>query len=394
MNSELNQEKSPPPKSIKDEPLIRRLLDGFINQIERDVKPYIKVSEQKIPELYQFDTLDTSYLWELITDLETDHAVINITLARSTPGNEPYEGAKIFFNHQKEALIRNWLSRPRKDRYSVSWQKTLLELSENVGHISESLAVPIRVPGKSPSDIIQGFLSVRHELGAPTPIRTLSARCFWGDSKFLENHEQKLFTLYPEASKNVITRPILINVFIPDEFNSVIFVENQDSFLMLAEHLKHSSPGTQDTLIHHALVYSAGFRAADPRARTESGVVFSQYGKINHNSCQKFENWWVSSENDNHLKQYFWGDLDFTGFSILESLKNAFPRIDAWQPGYKAMVAHFNKGVCHHPTTARKDKQIDPGTCGCSYSDEVLLPLIRERNAFLDQEVVSTNELL
>lgn len=46
----------------------------------------------------------------------------------------------------------------------------------------------------------------------------------------------------------------------------------------------------------------------------------------------------------------------------------------------------------HAPQWAAKARQPDPGYTGCSYADEQLLPLLRSRGRFIDQETVDLDD--
>jgi len=87
-----------------------------------------------------------------------------------------------------------------------------------------------------------------------------------------------------------------------------------------------------------------------------------------------------------YLCLFFWGDLDFSGMAILSSLKKVFPTIKAWKTGYDPMLCMLESGGGHTPKEAGKDNQDDPSITGCDYADKVLLPLLRSKKRFLDQE--------
>jgi len=102
------------------------------------------------------------------------------------------------------------------------------------------------------------------------------------------------------------------------------------------------------------------------------------------NSARPFEEW--LSGNDEKLPAYFWGDLDFSGMGILASLKKVFPLMEPWEKGYESMLDIITNGGGHSPSEAGKEKQEDPGSTGCEYSDNILLPALRLHHRFLDQE--------
>jgi hypothetical protein len=55
------------------------------------------------------------------------------------------------------------------------------------------------------------------------------------------------------------------------------------------------------------------------------------------------------------------------------------------------LLARLLKEGGHLPNAADKQLQSDPGTVGCSYADEMLLPAMRH-HGFLDQETLIPGE--
>ena len=45
------------------------------------------------------------------------------------------------------------------------------------------------------------------------------------------------------------------------------------------------------------------------------------------------------------LPVYFWGDLDWSGMRILTAMRNKFPEMQAWQPGYSPMLESLLMGL-------------------------------------------------
>ncbi|MCW5573268.1 MAG: hypothetical protein KIT37_09580 [Steroidobacteraceae bacterium] len=83
----------------------------------------------------------------------------------------------------------------------------------------------------------------------------------------------------------------------------------------------------------------------------------------------------------------FYGDLDFSGLSILARLRGSFENTVAWQAGYDPMLAILENGGGHLPEAAKKGAQRDPLRTGCMYADDVLLPALRREGRFVDQEI-------
>ena len=136
-----------------------------------------------------------------------------------------------------------------------------------------------------------------------------------------------------------------------------------------------------------AVVYVSGFLISARRIRQEAGVSLHYFSKSNRDEVQSFEHWWF--ENDTQPRDlYFWGDLDFSGMSILKALRQRFGEVKAWRAGYEPMVKQVEAGCGHEARSAGKEEQLDPGQTGCVYADEVLLPALRNTGMFVDQESV------
>ena len=160
----------------------------------------------------------------------------------------------------------------------------------------------------------------------------------------------------------------------------VFFVENLDSYIRLVE----DSPEETGDL---AVVYAAGFRGGAERITTRGGAALHYHAAGSSRLAEWFERWWYG-ESSAELPVWFWGDLDYAGMSILRALKQNFPEVTAWQPGYAALLEALDRGMGHAPELGDKTEQPDPGAVGCPYADRVLLPAMRRHGRFLDQELI------
>lgn len=367
------------PPWLNDAPLIRRILHRFIDSLDKDRQPRaFTISETSAPELYRFDDQDfVTFQWELLTALDKEYGVISLQCAAPRTDREIYDGAGIRFNTDKEDLVRHWLNRPRIDPYVVSWNAALRERAEEFEDGGAALAKNIiRMGEVNARQIIDAFASMGRELERPVTLRALSARCFWGDSKFLDNREALVRTLYPSRSRYLITRPVLLNAYLPANLEQVVFVENQDSFLALSEQRRKGL----------GVIYSAGFYGSAQRIRDKDMAVFCYLQSSDRESINTFEAWWLA--NDQAIPCYFWGDLDFAGMAILKALRKVFPTMEAWRPGYEVLLDLLSAGKAHSSANPNKGQQSDPITTGCVFADQVLLPQLRQRQGFVDQEAV------
>ncbi|WP_020209097.1 Wadjet anti-phage system protein JetD domain-containing protein [Gilvimarinus chinensis] len=371
----------PAPTWLEEEPLIQRLLHRLVDKLERGVKPVLKVNRKTAPELYAFDE-DVQYLWALVESLDKDYHLITVKKARVKPYQELYEGAQLVFLPEREELVRQWLNRPALDPYALVWQHELERLAEK-GFDTQTLSQRmVRLPNLSAEQTLRSLAKIPAELQEPITLRALSARCFNGDSKALDRSEALITELYPRLAHNILPRPLLLTVYVPTDFKSVLLVENQDTFVSLSERRPKDS----------AIVYSAGFRGSSTRMREPGNVVFSYLASdSSQNSSQAlsvFERYWFSAEQQ--IPVFFWGDLDYAGMSILKAIRQSFTDARAWQPGYQPMLERLLNGDGH---TSRVSLQQDPELTGCDFADYSLLPALRRAQAFIDQEIVSTNTL-
>lgn len=71
---------------------------------------------------------------------------------------------------------------------------------------------------------------------------------------------------------------------------------------------------------------------------------------------------------------------------ILAAMRTNFPDMQAWQPGYGPMLKTLLDGHGHSPEAADKRGQRPLEGVGCPYSDGQLLPALKARGEFVDQE--------
>lgn len=382
MRPTLDNGQRPRPHWVDEEIALQNLLNTYIHKLERGNRLTLRVNEKTIPELFNFSSDDPKYLWTLLTTLDNEYHIFSIRYARLKPYQEKYENAQLVFNPEKEAMVREWLNRPALDPYTLVWQESLSKVCHHFEDHGQALAENmVRLADKGPEQTLRAFVRLSRELEKPISLRSLSARCFWGDSKFLDHREELVRALFPQSSHFIIPRPILVNVVLPDEIKSVLFIENLDSFLSLA------TQPPKDT----ALIYSAGFLGSSARIRLEKNAAFSY---LNAPSSRAFfEDWW-HNKSDVSLTCFFWGDLDFSGMAILKALRENFSETKAWQQGYQPLLAKLKNGEGHDHETSGKALQKDPVTTGCVWADNTLLPEMRNLGQFIDQEAVDIESLI
>ncbi len=373
------------PRWLEDEREILELLHAFLDKLDRKPAgewkhpPAVTLNKTHFPRLFQFGQ-DADRTWGLLRALEHDFHVLTIKLDRRRGPYEPeYARARLVLNLAMEDTLRSWLARPREAPLLRQWREAVERAQHHFpGDSARLKAHPIVVPGKSPEDVVKGFISIvgigRNELN----LRQISALSFWGHSKVLDNREDLLAALYPHLA--IKPRKILVNVYLPETVAGVLFIENQDSYTSAID-------GVPAAAANMALVYCSGFRGSAQRIRDRAGVSLHYQGEGYGHWRKSWELWWLSND-ASPWPAYFWGDLDYSGMAILKVLRLRFPEVQSWPPGYNGMLCHLFEGRGHSPEGGDKEDQVDPGVTGCSLADNVLLPAIRERKLFVDQEII------
>jgi len=209
-------------------------------------------------------------------------------------------------------------------------------------------------------------------------LREASARLFDGLSKVLDGRTEFVSGILGGTCPWLET-PVPLVVAVPQgaALCAVVFVENLTTFERLRM-CRGRYPGT-------AFIYSAGWRGAATRAGTGLGrsCYFDDAPTTDDaHSLQAALDGFPSD-----LTLHFFGDLDFSGMGILKTMRQTYPSLLAWQPGYRALLCELESGRSHVPSSADKDRQANPGATGCDFADGHLLPRLIETGRFVDQEV-------
>lgn len=380
----------PCPLWVTENPFIESLLNALLTKLEQGKRPLFSVRKNKLfKPLYEFSDQEAENLWKLVLILAHEYQLLSVEPAKKSPQPwEPlYQGSKIRLNPAGETLLRSWLNRPAFDPYRLTWQDALQQdaelLKQQLPLLYEN---PLRIKGRSAQEAATAIVLIaRYVQQAPRSrlsIRELSAQSFWGNSKYIETHKEYFNQLFPELFSQLLTRPLLVELCLPADIEQIVFIENQDTFLKAVR-------GEFAVLEKSALVYCAGFRIGEQKGRGPGEAVFAYVEPSPSMARQAFENWWF----DQSVQQpafnppvYFWGDLDYAGMAILASMRRQFNSMQAWPPGYLAMLNALRQGLGHTPEEADKTRQHDPGQTGCPLADKELLPTLREQQRFIDQE--------
>lgn len=382
------------PKWVVDNAFIARLLSLFIDQCDhsKTVRFQKTINPKTTPELFDYDNADTDYLWRLIdSKLNQEHNIIErIQYRRVASTAEKYEKAILYFNRNSEDLVRTWLQRPAQQSYARQWHDALDSYPQ---FRSTSLNQAIRIKDLAAVDIVAGFARIEQTLlslsseSEKISLRGLSARCFWGDSKFLDTRRDLIDQVFELSESVVVPRAIMLSAYIPTLLSELIFIENFDSFLSTVNAIKLSSKSDST-----AVVYSAGYRGSANLIRSIGHSQFVTINSVEHDVFNNFHQWWFQ-QSKLPVKTYFWGDLDYEGMRILKALNKNFPKTRAWKLAYDMMLTYHQNGLGHSPQMANKQYQLEPELSGCAYADTELIPTLLSSQRFIDQEVVSQAQL-
>lgn len=287
---------------------------------------------------------------------------------------------KLIFNKEYENTIRSFYKRENIDN---KWIECLNQCKSFDKELFDILKIsPINIEEKTEKEILTRFESWFNEIKFSNSLREESARCFWGMSKIFENH--KLLANYLKLN----TMPVSLQIHAKSEqINNILFIENLETFYSCIQ-----SPNK--IFNNTALIYSSGYKASAKRVRDRSGskLFFTNDCKFSSKEKEDFISWFYE-EGFFDTNTYFWGDFDFEGMGILGALKSNFKNLQAWQIAYDKMIKVIISDFGHTAQMAGKIKQKEPKTTGCSYTDNILIPLLLQKKLFLDQEFVDINTL-
>ncbi len=359
------------PTWLAEEVWLRQLLDWFLDRLEQPRTRAVTrlVKKSTVPALFRFDD-EADYRWQLVERLESEYRVFTIRYKKIARAHQVrYDNAQLRLHAESEDLLRHWLERPRIDPAQAAWREAVTGCSSHFDDGGAALlAAPMASDGYSPEELVHALAAVGSWLDRGLTLREIAARCFRGDSKFLDGRQDLLAKSFGRALTGIEPRPLLLVAFAPAEFERLLIVENQDSFLRLATRPPRA----------YGLLYSGGFRASAQRLASSS----TRFAFLPGSDSDRFGQLWLNQS----LPVSFWGDLDFSGMAILKALRHSLPALTAWRPGYAPLLDLLQNGDGHSALQAGKTGQTDPGDTGCDYADTVLLPALRQYQRFVDQE--------
>jgi hypothetical protein len=240
--------------------------------------------------------------------------------------------------------------------------------------------LPLNVPGLDYDGVLARLAHLTQLSEGPGPyLRSVSATLFGGRSKVLDGREALVCAILGTTLCPFPEVPLRLDIVVPPAWDGeVLFIENPLSF-----EAAWRTPYRDCELM--ALVLAQGFKASARRVRERRTTSVFARLPVEQDAADRFARW-LFREDGIQRRVSFWGDLDYSGMNILKELRAVFPGMRAWAPGYAPMLDAINAGNGHPPEEAEKENQADPGSTGCQYADETLLPAMRETGMFYDQE--------
>ena len=366
------------PRWLSDVPEVEALFSDFLNKLDK--KPYqewkktpeIKINKKSLKGLYRLDA-QAQQQWALLQSLAPAIYTIRPSKKRDSRYDPEFHQVSLLVSEEGEAILRAWFNRPLGMTPTQQWLDAIDRHQNQFSGDGELLrSRRFTVEAMTDEDVLQALLALAQYRDRELSLRQLSALCFRGNSKILDNKEDVILSLYPELK--IKPRPVLVSVYLPRKIESVLFIENQDTYNSLKlSQISH--------IANTALVYCSGFQGTAARIRERSGVSLHYQGHVGLQSI--FERSWFDI-GASDWENYFWGDLDFAGMSILKVLRCRFESIQAWQTGYEPMYAMMEQGGGY----TSDQNQSDPQKTGCDHADQVLLPMLRKSKRSIDQEAV------
>lgn len=347
---------------------------------QRSRKIKISINDSTFPSLYipkEFD--DEKKIKEailLLVKLKIFH--VEESKKDSVRELNEKENAKLVFNYDWEDNIRSFYNRNTTKDNWVEIVNTR-QFDESIKNII--LKNRIIVKSRTNAEIIDKLNSLLTSNNINKSIRYASAKYFWGLSKVLDSKIEIIEHCKLRAS------PIMLHVkSFSNDFKNILFIENLDTYSEIINSKNY-------TFENFIIIYSSGFKAAAKRLRTVSGskLFFSDNCLLVDSGRDAFRNW-LYKDKETEFNVYFWGDLDYSGVHIFNTIKNIFPELQIWEPGYKKMLDAITINDFHEPKDSDKELQIKPHLIEDQYVDEILIPVL-ENERFVDQEYVDIEDL-
>ena len=314
-----------------EEPAVRAVLERLIDLAdrtplaERSRPPGFRATESDLPQFYDLLAEDRWVVWRFIEHLR-EAGWIRIASKRLRSEQSPWDvHPRLTLVAEAEEAVREALGREMAETtYVRRWRNAVLGASSRFpGDVEPLSRMPIVVPEQDPEQIVERLRGMSG-LAPGTLAREASARALWGLSKLLDNRVE---AVNAALGGNVLReKPLLVNAHVGDESpQEILFVENEVSYILAAAACPRG----------RALVWSSGFMASAKRLREPGGMTLHATAASIRGGVLRLE---ALLREGQGLRLFFFGDLDYAGMRILRQLRDSFPEMTAWEPGYAFLV--------------------------------------------------------
>ncbi|MFK2821835.1 Wadjet anti-phage system protein JetD domain-containing protein [Arcobacter sp. YIC-80] len=365
--------------------ILNEVLDKFDKQAKRANKISFVLNDKNFLALYFPTEFNEDIDLEFDIKVLLDNDIFELKNASKKDEFLPLvekRNAKLIFKNEKEDLLREIYKRPKLKSQKQLWSEELKNYFKENSRLFEILEKsPFFIEKKTNKEVLEK-LKVWVETRDKTKLqRHESAKCFWGMSKIFDNKTD--FCEYFDLKE----KPVLLQVFGKSvSASKILFIENLETFTSCIE--------SKNKIFDECILINAhGYKATAKRLRVKDGskLFFNNGCKLNKETKDDFISWFYSNQNDKEV--YFWGDLDFEGISILEKLQRNFTSLKAFIPAYDLMIKEALDGNSHFCEDTNKQNQKLVTSTLCKYTNDELIPFLKEKKLFLDQEFVDIGSI-
>lgn len=293
-----------------------------------------------------------------------------IQWTRGRRAHDPLEGSTLALLDES-ALRADFGLQQREATYQRQALDALMSLGVSESH-AKALGPCLLGASTPPSVAARGVAMLA--AGSFPSLRAASAKCFGGDSKFLDSRDALVAAALGGAAPPP-PAPIAINAWLPPGgFERILFIENFDTFCLFGSP-GHAPPAT-------AVVYCKGFAGSSRRIRHRAGRRIFIDGDVSNKEILE-----TFFDGSLALPCEHFGDLDWAGLDIFHALAKTFPGLSMWAPGCDALLDEHRAGGGHDAAHAGKTGQVprDPATFTDAKAREMAHALAMSPR-FVDQE--------
>ncbi len=359
------------PRWLEGNQDMRRFLRQLVDELhaERAQPQLIQLTRSRCPFFYRALDEHADWLWELFQDVAA-RGLWEIKAQRRSRADCPeYQRHHLRVPYCAKAVFCAWLGIANPDQALLAWRAAVADYALPAALGDKILSVPER----SERALAQQCQRLLHSTATLT-LYQFSARYFWGDSKFLARHPRLVALLLPPA--RIKPRQALLHFYMPPCCEQLLLVENQDSYLELVS----SGYARQHNL---AIGFMAGYKGAEQHIRIAAhhSIHWHPHSADADSLKQQLVEQWLAGFS---LPLYYWGDLDSEGLHIFNALQQQLPELQAWQPGYQALLAELHAGNAHRKSGQRPL----PETTASPWLNQQVLPALQASELAVDQEAV------